>query len=561
MADPSDPQRGGVQRNERYRPGSLYDHADQDQAHRNDLLRIEKLIGGSWVTWAGVGLVLMALGYFLKYAFDQQWLTPMIRVVLGVVAGCGLYGAGLQMLQRGYRRAYGLTFLGFGLAVVYTSVGAAYFALDLMSPAMGLLVMTGVTAVAVWSAWEHDSEALGAVALLGALVAPALFPEMEQFVLQRFAYVFAVAGGAVVLTIMKPWAWIRALAFAGVQVIYLGYLAMVMHPWKQGFGIAAGFFVLFALGLALESLWTRQRYSPWNLVLSLGNAIAFAVYAAVEIPDRSPVLTVTLLLCAAFYGGLALMIHHRVPEDRWGAMLHLLAAAALLTFTAPLRLGEVGITFAWTVEAVLLWWVGRRWRIELLQWSGPLLWAVANAYWLVVCWDVPWPRWFGLTYIPFVNPGALAWIALAAAGFGFSVWIERMENRPAFYQDLSTIFALVSHLIVGGLLTIQINNYFEAYPLASGRATYFVNQAALSVSWGVYALLLVGWGIYRRSPMFRWFGLTATGAVLLKVVFADLAGLETLVKMIALLVLGLIFLLIGFLYQRMNGNGTSAPQQ
>lgn len=529
-----------------------------EPSERDELLRLEKQIGGSWVTWAGIGLVLMALGYFLKYAFDQQWLTPMIRVVLGVTTGCGLYGTGLWLLQRGFRRAYALTFLGFGLAVVYTSVGAAYFALDLMSPAMGLLVMTGVTAVAVWSAWEHDNQILGALALLGALVAPAIFPDMDRFVLERFAYVFAVAGGTVVLTIMKPWAWIRALAFVGVQVIYLGYLAVVDHPWQEAFAIASGFFMLFALGLALESLWTRRRYSPWNLTLSLANAVAFAAYAAVLTPKTSPVLAVTLLLCALFYGGLALMIHQRVPEDRLGSMLHLLAAAALVTFTAPLRLGEVGITFAWTLEAVLLWLIGRRWRIDLLQWSGPLLWAVANAYWLVVCWEVAWPRWFGVTYVPFINPGALAWVSLAAAGFAFSVWIERMEDGPDWYQDLSTIFALVSHVIVGGLLTIQINNYFEAYPLMSTKMTYFVNQAALSVSWGVYALLLVGWGIFRRFAMFRWFGLVATAVVLLKVIFADLAGLETVVKMIALLLLGLIFLAIGFLYQRLNGHSTSA---
>lgn len=537
--------------------------SDRDQRRDQDeLLRLEKQIGGSWVTWAGILFVLMALGYFLKYAFDMQWLTPLARVVLGAAFGCSLYAAGLAALQRGYRRAYGLTFLGFGLAVVYTSVGAAYFSLDLLNPAMGLLVMTGVTAVAVWSAWQHDNEALGALALLGALVAPAIFPDMEQFILERFVYVFAVAGGAVVLTIMKPWAWIRALAFAGVQVTYAGYLAVVVarHQGGQAFGIAAGFFILFALGLALESLWTRQRYSPWNMVLSVGNAIAFAAHAAYLIPEGSLLLTATLLVCAGFYGGLAMLLHYRVPEDRRGSMLHLLAAVALLTFSAPLRLGEVGITFAWAVEAVLLWMIGRRWRVPFLQWSGPLLWTAASAYWLIVCWEVPWQSWFGGAFVPFLNPGALAWVALFASGFSFSLWTERMQGEGAAMKDLSTMFALISHLIVGGLLMVQINTYFEVHPLDSRVLTHYLNQAALSVSWGVYALLLVGWGIFRRSPMFRWFGLVAAAGVLLKVLFGDLAGLETQVKMLAMLVLGLIFLGIGFLYQKLNGNGAAAGQ-
>ncbi len=524
---------------------------------RNDakeLEQLEKRIGGAWVTWAGVGLLLLALGYFFKYALDREWISPVIRVVLGVAAGAGLYGTGHLALSRGYRRGYALTFMGFGIATLYTSFGSAYFVLDLLGPALGLLSMTAVTALAVFTAWHYDNQALGILALVGALVAPVIFPDMDGFILQRFLYVFAVSVGAVALSIVKPWPWVRALAWAGAQLILVGHLVQHegLNTWSRDFGMAAAISALFALGLAFESLWMRYRESQLNLALSIGNAIAFAAYTAIIIPGNSPVLTATLLLAGAFYGALAIMIQRRVPDDKMGAMLHLLAAAAFVTVTAPLRLKEVGLTVVWTAEALVLWILGARWQNKFLQYSGPTLWAMTAVYWYSVAWNVEWPTWFGLKYIPFLNPGALAWIFMAAAGFAFSVWIERMPKPTSQGADMSVIFALASHVIVGGLLTIQINNVFEAYPLATARMTHHVNMAALSVSWGVYALLLVLWGLLRNSPVFRWFGLTATALVLVKVFLVDLQGLDTIYKMLAFFLLGLIFLGIGFLYQRMD---------
>lgn len=524
----------------------------RNESKELDLL--ERRIGGAWVTWAGVGFLLLALGYFFKYALDRDWISPVVRVGLGVAAGGGCYALGQLALARGYRRGYALTFMGLGIAALYTSFGSAYFMLDLLNPALGLLTMTAVTALAVYTAWHYDSQPLGILALSGALVAPVIFPEVDRFILQRFVYLFAVCLGAVALSVVKPWPWVRALAWAGAQLILVGHLVQSQSggTWAREFGMSAAVSMLFALGLAFESLWMRYRETQLNLALSIGNAAAFAAYTAMLIPNDSPLLTSTLLVAGAFYGALAVMIQRRVPEDRMGAMLHLLAAATFLTVTAPLRLQEVGLTVVWTAESLLLWVLGSRWNSRLLQYAGATLWGVTAVYWYSVAWNVEWPAWFGVKFIPFINPGALAWIFLAAAGFAFSIWIERLPKPSSQGADMAVIYALASHVIVGGLLTIQINNLFEAYPLATARLTGHVNMAALSVAWGIYALLLVLWGLVRNSALFRWFGLAATALVLVKVFMVDLQGLDTVYKMIAFFLLGLIFLGIGFLYQRLD---------
>lgn len=47
--------------------------------------------------WAGIALVLFAVAFFFKYAIDQGWLTPAVRVVLGLFLGFVLVGLGLSV--------------------------------------------------------------------------------------------------------------------------------------------------------------------------------------------------------------------------------------------------------------------------------------------------------------------------------------------------------------------------------------------------------------------------------------------------------------------------------
>jgi uncharacterized membrane protein len=50
----------------------------------NDL---EVRIGGRWLQHAGLIVLLLGIAFFLRYAFEHEWLSPTVRVAVGVVAG------------------------------------------------------------------------------------------------------------------------------------------------------------------------------------------------------------------------------------------------------------------------------------------------------------------------------------------------------------------------------------------------------------------------------------------------------------------------------------------
>ncbi|MFB3154651.1 MAG: DUF2339 domain-containing protein, partial [Candidatus Acidiferrales bacterium] len=66
-------------------------------------LDLETLIAGRWLNRIGIAAVLLAVAFFLKYAFDNNWVGPGGRVAIGLLAGAGLLVYSQWLLGRGYR--------------------------------------------------------------------------------------------------------------------------------------------------------------------------------------------------------------------------------------------------------------------------------------------------------------------------------------------------------------------------------------------------------------------------------------------------------------------------
>ncbi|MEL7002481.1 MAG: DUF2339 domain-containing protein, partial [Bacteroidota bacterium] len=71
-----------------------------------------------------------------------------------------------------------------------------------------------------------------------------------------------------------------------------------------------------------------------------------------------------------------------------------------------------------------------------------------------------------------------------------------------------------------------------------------------SILWGVYSLALITLGIYKRLKHVRVLAIALFGITLLKLFFFDLAGLNTISKTIVFVALGVLLLIISFLYNK-----------
>lgn len=75
-------------------------------------------------------------------------------------------------------------------------------------------------------------------------------------------------------------------------------------------------------------------------------------------------------------------------------------------------------------------------------------------------------------------------------------------------------------------------------------------KLGLTILWGVYALMLIVWGIYKKQKHFRLAAIALFVITLVKLFMYDLAESGTITKTVSFISLGAILLLVSYLYHR-----------
>ncbi len=249
-------------------------------------------IGPKILVATGALAFMVFLGLFVKYAWDNNWVGPAGRVLIGAVFGLGLLALGIRLMGREYR-PLGQGLAAAGLAGLYTSAFAAHGFYDLVPREVSALLMVAVTASAVLLAVRLDARLLAALAWTGGYMTPLLLSTGEDRAGALFLYLALLDAGALLIDQRKPWPETAPIAMTGTVLLYSGWYARFFRP--ERFEVAALglvlFTVLFAFGMA-----RKQRASGLGAVVALGG-IGVAVMAGAA--DRPlPLLVLSMLLGA-----------------------------------------------------------------------------------------------------------------------------------------------------------------------------------------------------------------------------------------------------------------------
>ncbi len=131
----------------------------------------ESLVGVKLFSWiAGIALVIAAVS-FLRYSIDHGWLSPPIRMAIGLLAGIGL----LVVCELKAARKYPITanaLDGAGIAVLFATFFSAHVLWQLMAVVPTFVAMALVAATAVVLAIRRDSLFIALLGLVGGFATP-----------------------------------------------------------------------------------------------------------------------------------------------------------------------------------------------------------------------------------------------------------------------------------------------------------------------------------------------------------------------------------------------------
>jgi uncharacterized membrane protein len=493
---------------------------------------LEARIGGNWLNRIGIIAISLGVAFFLKYAYENEWIPPSGRVAIGVAVGLALLAGGERLRARYASYAYGLT--GGGILILYLAIYAAFSFYSLIPHLLAFVCMTVVTILASLLAARYSALAIAVLGLIGGFLTPILLSTGRDNQVGLFAYIALLDAGVLALAYSKQWRSINYMSFAAtVMMIVVWWDAYYDRSklWPTIFFLTL-FFVIFALLAITHNVFNRRLATWLDLLLIFLNGLLYfgASYALLE-DDLHAYLGLFAVMVSAFYLGVGYFTYVRDREDRLLVYTFIGLAFLFLVLAVPIQTDQHWVTMGWAIEGAVMTWIGLKVNDRTSRYAALLLFLIAAGHWFLG--DVnDFAFRANDTFTPLWNRRALSCAvligSLAAAAWFYNRMGARLDEEER--SLLSGIYVLAANGLALSLLSLDASDYFEQKKLLAGETGYFyrlnrldgTKHFTLTALWTIYGVTGLIAGIRRNQKAFQLVALGLLAVAALKVLMVDL---------------------------------------
>jgi uncharacterized membrane protein len=520
---------------------------------------LEKKIGQYWLNRIGIAAMLIGVSYFLKYAFENNWIGPAGRIAIGLIAGIALVLWSERFRAKNYL-AFSYSLKAVGIGALYLSLWGAFQIYHLIPSPAAFVAMIMVTGSTIALALSQDAELLASFAMIGGFTTPVLLSTGQNHEVALFAYVALLDIAILGMAIVKPWRRLLWGSFAGTIALYVGWYASYYREYSSDAAdsqrpLTVFFAALFAAIFAAVPLVTRNerstRFSGASVTLTLlpllnAGVFFLQLYAMYE---REPVtLTWFALALGGIYLGIGAAFRKRFPAEDTSAinLLHVAIAIAFITIAIPLKLEAQWITIGWLIESAVLLWVSVRTRTDLLRYLAISALALGIARLLVYDQVVATTVVFNARFATYL-------VAIAVLAGIAALGRKHATEKEKPFLPLAVVTLNLLALIA---LTWEAADYFyQQLAVAASYGSryhqiYIFRSFTYSAIWLIYGAALMGVGFRTRSAFVRWQALILIAFTTGKIFLYDVSQLGGSFRILSFIALGAVLLGISFIYQR-----------
>jgi len=563
-------------------------------------------------SWIGGFTLLLGVIFWIKYAIENDLISPELRIAASMLLGVGLWTVG-ALIQKPALKTTSDTLCASGLCICYAALFSAYYFYQLLGQPAAFILL-GLTALAAFgTAVWRNAKYIGFLAQIIGFLTPFLFPSKDPnlfFLLSYFAFINAAAAAA---ALKRGWNG-QIFSSAAFTALCLLFVVPGMKNTPEALHILMGFTLFFGAlyGLAaflrrkgefllaacvLTALVQFEYLILFICTSSYGKPLPFCIWtaagcalfagapfdfkerffadkfawAAVSVSGAAACLIILLalrhaydwnnglvpLLFAAAYGCIATHVYRWQPLDEGIQRLRLtwLGGAAALFFTLAVvcQLERAWLTLALAGEGCALIWLNHKLGHGGLTALGK--WLLGAACVRLALNPAVLDYYAGATKIFnwYLYAYGLSAAAMLLAARG---WLPRKDTGSIhFLQALAgiTLFALVN---------IEIADYFSAGgPLEFELFGDVTAAAAYTVAWAVCGAVCLFLALGDAKSWLHKAGLGLVAAALAKLFLSDVWKLETSSRIIVLIGVAVILMAVSFAYQQFRASKRNPPEE
>ena len=433
---------------------------------------IEKFIGENLISKIGIVILVIGVAIGAKYAIDKDLISPATRIFLGYLFGFGL--AGLAVKLKAKYLNFSAVLLSGAVSIMYFITYFAYSLYGLFTQTTAFALMLIFTVFTVVAAINYSRQIIAHLGLVGAYAVPFLLSDNSGNYAFLFTYIAIINGGILAISLKKYWKSLFYTSFIFTWVIFYGWYLTSYSPaehFNLAFLFLTVFFLIFYLTFIGYKVISDENIALENVTLVLTNSFIFygLGYSLLEKqPGFENYLGLFTVANAAIHFAFAWTISRLklFPND----LVYLLTALIITfaTISIPVQLDGSRVTLIWTVEAAILFWIGRTKQIPIFQYfSFPLMFMALISLlqdWFVV----EQARGFEQSVsnqFPLFNGNFITSLLFAVA-FGFIFYTNKDERYETVIEEslrkpFGYIIAAIGLGVLYNCFRMEIANYFH----------------------------------------------------------------------------------------------------
>ncbi len=404
-----------------------------------------------WPMKIGAFLVISAIGWFVSYAFRNDWISPEGRVFIGLLFGIvllviGAFRSFKQKIQGNVLMVIG----GISVLVAIISGVVMYelFPVELVF-IVSLLVVAFLSAMAM----KQNNLSLGVVTyLLGAIIPFFVISDIEINTL--FFYLFVLTSGTLWIVYKTKWRALTVISLLVVAMYSLVFSAIEGFERNTVNLIFSFMFSAVFYFANISALISSKKVTFADMFVSLGTGLLFLMWMNM-VADKD--LISIFVLLGAFIFAVGSFVLYKLSSLKHPVAMYSVVSLTLLAAATAVELEGFALTIALITEftlAIIIWlFLASNERLPKINFSSVLIFGIPLLMSLENIADlfeyISDYGYYGDNFNVAENLFVVFYICLAAFLVGISMlYFSAIKNKSIDYNQR---FVLRTFLAIGGI--------------------------------------------------------------------------------------------------------------
>ena len=468
--------------------------------------KIETIIGTNIINKIGILVLLIGTYIGVKYAIDNQLISPALRIVLGYAMAVALLATAM-VLKKKYTD-FSAVMMGGAIAITYFNTFVAFSFYQLMPQMAAFGLMLGTTAAAIYMAIHYNRTVIALIGQVGAYSIPFLLSNGSSNITLLMAYVCIINMGMLYLSVKRNWKSVYLLAFSASWIIFMAVISSedsIQGNFALKLALLALHFFIFLATFLVFKIIKKENYQLREIAVLLLNAIFFFAGSYLLIWNLNieqdnfiqerQYLTIFAVALGILHLALGLLVRKLKAADN---TVHLFLGGlgiSFLTIAVPIAFKGNTITILWATESVVMAWIYHRFQRKLYHYIALVLFTFTSLS-LIMDWsDQYLDNIYTTSLTPFLNAPYLSClftgICLIFISFSYAY------NKEADQQNRGISFRQITGVSV--FLVLFLSTFFElewTFPYFIDKWDLMVKEPSLILAQTFFSLLyLCTWTI------------------------------------------------------------------